>query len=344
MKCLVIQTAFLGDVILTLPLLRMLRVLDGVRSLAVLTTPTGAEFMRTQDAVDRIIIYDKRGADAGFRGFMRTVSDLRRCGFAHAVVPHRSFRSALMPLLALVPDRVGFDESGGRLFLTKRVRYRSRAHEIERLAALAEACGAPAADAGPVFSVVVPASGLSEVSEALRSRGVEEGGGLVVAAPGSRWATKRWDPARFGGSLRELSREFSLTPVVTGARGEEDVGAATAAAAGPDAVDLTGALSMGGWIALLGRADLAVSNDSAAAHVAAGTGTPVVAVFGPTVPAQGFPPYSRLARVVETSLGCRPCGRHGSDDCRLGTDECMNAVEVEDVVRAARELLREAGR
>ncbi len=341
MKCLVIQTAFLGDVILTLPLLRMLRGMPDVRSLAILTTPTGAEFMRTQDAVDRIVVYDKRGTDAGFRGFMRTVDDLRRCGFALAVVPHRSFRSALMPLLALVPDRVGFDESGGRLFLTKRVPYRSKPHEVERLAALGRACGAP--DPGRVLglSVLVPASGLSELSGALRSRGVGDAERIIVAAPGSKWATKRWEPSRFGLSLAELSREFALRPVVTGAAGEEDAGGAAASAAGPDAVDLTGSLSMAGWIALLGRADLVLSNDSAAAHVAVGAGTPVVAVFGPTVPAQGFAPYSERSRVVEAPLDCRPCGRHGSQVCRLGTDECMEAVKVEEVVAAGRELLEE---
>lgn len=343
MKCLVIQTAYLGDVVLTLPLLRALRALPDVRSLALLTTPIGAELLRTQDAVDRIIVYDKRGIDAGLRGFMRTVGDLRRCGFGLAVIPHRSFRSALMPLLALVPDRVGFDESGGRVFLTERVAYRSRGHEVERLAALAAACGASVPEGGPEFHVDVPASGVAELSDRLRGEGVGDDERLVVASPGSRWPTKRWPAERFGAALAELGVELGMRPVVAGTPTERDAGAAAASAAGAGALDLTGGLSMAGWIALLGRAALVLSNDSAAAHVAAGTGTPVVAVFGPTVPALGFAPYAVRARVVQAPLDCRPCGRHGSERCRLGTNECMERVRVEDVVAAAREVSGEGG-
>ncbi|MBD3348103.1 MAG: glycosyl transferase, partial [Candidatus Eisenbacteria bacterium] len=137
MKCLVIQTAYLGDVILTLPLLKLVGDLGGVRSLAVLTTPTGADFLRGQRVAERIIVYDKRGADRGRAGFSEVVRDVRRCGFGVAVIPHRSFRSALLAVLSLIPERIGFDESGGRLLLTTRVRYRERPHEIERIASLA---------------------------------------------------------------------------------------------------------------------------------------------------------------------------------------------------------------
>jgi heptosyltransferase-2 len=81
-----------------------------------------------------------------------------------------------------------------------------------------------------------------------------------------------------------------------------------------------------------------LSNDSAAAHAAAGVGTPVVAVFGPTVTDQGFAPYSEAAAVVGVDLDCRPCGRHGHDACPLGHHACMERVTVDAVVAEARRL------
>lgn len=339
MKCLVIQTAYLGDIVLTMPLLRRLRELPDLDALAVLTTPVGAEFLRGQAVADRLLIYDKRGRDRGPRGFLRTVRAARRCGFGLAVIPHRSARSGLMALMALVPERIGFDESGGRVFLTTRVPYRSRPHEIERFVALADAVK-EASREGPLdFHLDVPPQGVRELESVLTSRGVEADERLVVAAPGSRWATKRWRPERFGQASARLSSEFGMRPIVAGASDEAEVGAAAAAAAGGSAVDLTGDLSLSAWVALMARASIVLSNDSASAHVAAGVGTPVVAVFGPTVPSQGFAPYSKRARVVETPLDCRPCGRHGSDNCRVGTNACMDTVGVDDVLAAARSAL-----
>jgi len=104
-------------------------------------------------------------------------------------------------------------------------------------------------------------------------------------------------------------------------------------------VDAVGRADVGEWLGLTARAGLVLSNDSAAAHAAAGVGTPVVAVFGPTVTGLGFAPYSEAAAVVGVELDCRPCGRHGHDACPLGHHACMERVTVDAVVAEARRLL-----
>src|SRR6185295_709632 len=88
-------------------------------------------------------------------------------------------------------------------------------------------------------------------------------------------------------------------------------------------LDLTGRTTTAELVAVLARATLLVANDSAPAHVAAALGRPVVALFGPTVPAQGFAPLGAQVRIVERVLRCRPCSRHGSAYCPLGTHECL---------------------
>jgi heptosyltransferase-2 len=340
-KLLVIQTAFPGDVLLTVPLLHALRALPDVDRLAVLTTPDGAAILRTQSAADEHVVFDKRGRDAGPTGFLRVVRGLRALAPDAAVVPHRSFRSALLAFLAGADRRIGFDTSGGRALLSETVPYDRGRHEIERVLALAGPLGRAEDHGRARFHLTVPEEGRREAAERLRDAGLPEDVTVVAAAPGSRWATKRWPPERFAAALDGLTERLGARAVVTGTAADAGAARAVSAAAGTGVVDLTGRLSAAGWFALIDRAALLLSNDSAALHVAAGVGTPVVAVFGPTVPAQGYAPYADAGRVVEATVSCRPCGSHGSDRCPTGTFRCMLDVGVGEVVEAALELVGE---
>ncbi|HEX9006414.1 MAG TPA: glycosyltransferase family 9 protein, partial [Bacteroidota bacterium] len=91
---------------------------------------------------------------------------------------------------------------------------------------------------------------------------------------------------------------------------------------------------------LLRRCRLLVTNDTAPQHLAVAVGTPVVAIFGPTVPRFGFAPIGPLDTVVETpGLVCRPCGIHGGERCPIGTFECMNLITVQHVLAAVDHIL-----
>ncbi len=344
MRCLVVQTAFLGDVILTVPLLRLLGRDPRVGQVFVVASPPGADFLEGQGVADRVITYDKRAGDAGLAGMTRVVRELRRLSADVALVPHRSFRSAFLPFAARVPRRIGYDVSGGRLFLTERIPYQLGNHEIERVAALAGSLGIGLPHGRVPFELKVPEGRRVALAETLSRHGLRGRGRRLVVAPGSRWATKRWLPERFAEAARLLADRLSADVVVVGTPEEADVGALVSSAVGQAAVDLTGALPLGQLLALVSGASLVLSNDSAVTHIAAGLRVPVVAVFGPTVPAQGYAPYTGRARVVEAALPCRPCGKHGSDRCPAGTLDCMERVTVEDVVSAGLDLLGEGAR
>jgi heptosyltransferase-2 len=340
-RCLVIQTAYLGDAILTVPLLNLLARDSKVSELTVLAAPPGAGFLDGQRIADRIVTYDKRGADTGRAGMVRVVREVRELAPDVAVVPHRSFRSALIPLAARVPRRVGFDVSGGASILTERVPYRRGDHEVDRVAALARPLGTELPPGRLPFELRVPEGSDDALAGALAKLDVVVGRPRLVVAPGSRWATKRWLPARFALAARRIADALSADVFVVGSEDDVEEGALVTREAGADSYDLTGAMPIGQLLALTAGSTLVLSNDSAVTHIAAGLGVPVVAVFGPTVPAQGFSPYTDRARVVEAELDCRPCGRHGSDSCPLGTLDCMELVSVDDVVAAALELLGE---
>ena len=339
MRVLVIQTAFLGDVILTLPLLGLARATEGVEWLGVIAAPAGAELLRTQELADEIIEYDKRGRDRGVAALLRLARFVRRLDVDAALIPHRSFRSALLAWAAGIPVRVGFDESGGRCLLSKVVPYRARHHEAERAASLIEGAGG-ALSTGRVPLRLTPREGdLDTVDGLLAEAGFRDGAPVILVAPGSRWSTKRWPPERFGEAAAVIAERLGAVVVVTGSPEDREAGAAVARAAAGPLLDLTGKLAIGPWIALTARARLLLSNDSAAVHVASAVGTPVVAIFGPTVTGQGFRPYASDARVVEVDLPCRPCGRHGAARCPLQTMACMRGVSVGAVVETAMALL-----
>ncbi len=336
MRVLVIQTAFLGDVMLTLPLLSLLRVTGVATSLAVLAAPAGARFLETQNVIDEIIVFDKRAGDRGLTGTIRAARACNKFRPEAVLVPHRSFRSALIAWLMRAPRRIGFDESGGRMFLTTTVPYCARDHEIERIASLAEVLGATLPEGRLTFRIHVPGDAARRVA-ALLAGGIGASR-MAVLAPGSRWATKRWPAAAYA-ALADRLASSGLGIVLAGGDDDCEASAEVASLAKTDVLDLTGRLDLGEWLALVAASAIVVSNDSAAAHVAAGVGVPVVAIFGPTVPAQGFAPYTDIASVVGSDLECRPCGRHGADRCRRGTLQCMEDVSVDAVYDAALELL-----
>ena len=167
---------------------------------------------------------------------------------------------------------------------------------------------------------------------------------LLVVAPGAAWETKRWPAERFAELARDLVPRTFARVAVVGTAGDRVHAAAVArqmqrAGVASPVIDLTGRTTTAELVAVLARAALLVANDSAPAHVAAALGRPVVALFGPTVPAQGFAPLGARVRIAQRVLRCRPCSRHGSAYCPIGTHECLAALAAVDVAATARALL-----
>ncbi|MDD5657036.1 MAG: glycosyltransferase family 9 protein, partial [Elusimicrobia bacterium] len=132
----IIQSAFLGDSLLTLPLARELKAAAPGCRVTVLTLPASAALFRNVPYVDAVLLDDKRGAHSGARGTWRLARELAGRGFDTAIIPHRSLRSALLAWLAGVPRRIGFASSAGRVLLTDTVPFTWLMHDLERNLAL----------------------------------------------------------------------------------------------------------------------------------------------------------------------------------------------------------------
>lgn len=338
-RVLIAQTGFLGDVVLTTPLIAALRHRLTPAALAVLTTPQAKPLLDHHPAVDRVVVDDKRSATRGVIGLLRAARRLRRERFTLAVAPHKSLRTALLLALAGIPQRIGFRHSPGWFFYHHTAVRDPRRHEVERILCLMRVFGLePDACARAPF-VAYGEQARAHAQALLQAAGIGETDTVFIVCPGSVWPTKRWTTEGYGALIRRLEQEYGRV-LICGGPDDTAVARAVHRHAHGQGVDLTGRADLQTFMALADRAQLVISNDSAPMHIAAARGVPVVAIFCATTPSLGYSPYTPHAVVVETTdLSCRPCGRHGGRSCPRGTDDCMRLISVDQVLAGVEQLL-----
>lgn len=332
MATLVVQTSFLGDVILTTPLIAELAKRSEVD---VLTTPPGAQILANNPAIRNTLVYDKRDADSGVIGLLRTASRVRETGgYEAAYMAQGSLRSAMLALTAGIKERIGFDTSAGRALYTKRVKYEPARHHAERLWWLSMSDCADPPTAEQIAPRVFPGQDEQRaVDKLLADAGITDS--YIALAPGSAWGTKRWP---FYPELAAmLSQRFAI--VAVGGNGDIPTGdTIVSQLPAGRGLNAAGRLSLLGSAEIIGRATAVVANDSAPQHLASAMGTRTVTIFGPTVPAFGFGPIAPGSTTAGvTGLDCRPCHKHGPARCPLGHWRCMRELssrQVHDVLMA----------
>lgn len=312
---------------LTTPLLQVLAQRHG--PVDVVTTPAAAALLETHPAVRRVLPYDKRSRDRGLAGLWALARRLRAERYEVAYLPHRSLRTAVLARLAGIPRRVGFTD-GARFLYTEARPRPAGGHEIDRLLALAGAAG------GARPSIVLTPEDRTAAEEFLTAHRVTVP--FVALAPGSIWGSKRWP------YYPELAAAVAARApvVVIGSPDDASLGAEVVRAGGAGGagrvVNACGRLSLRESVALIARAGVLVTNDSAPLHFAQAVGTPTVAIFGPTIPGFGFGPRGERDQTLGVDgLACRPCSRHGPPACPLGHHLCLRSLEVARVVNAIEE-------
>jgi len=331
---LLIQTAFLGDAVLTIPLVSAIRDKFPKAALSVLCTPEVAEVFRSHPATPEILLFDKRGDHRSLRARWRLSRTLRARHFELAIIPHRSFTSAALAALAGIPRRVGFSRSQGRWLLSHLVPFQWGVHDVERNLALLEPLGVPP-PSGKLWMRPDPET-QSLIQQRLKEAGIGPTDPVLGINAGSVWATKRWLPEGFAAVADRAIRDGMKVIFVGGTKDEPSVHAVTGRMT-EKALNWAGKTSLKELIAVIARTNVFLTNDSGPMHIAAACGIPVVALFGPTTKELGFFPYGAGHKVIEKNLPCRPCGLHGHERCPLGHFECMKSINADEVYAAVKE-------
>lgn len=336
---LLLQTSFLGDTVLTLPLVRELRRRFAVKKLTLLCTPTSRELLQDHPAIDEIIVDDKRNADRGPAGLLRKALLLRSCGFTAAVTPHKSLRSALLLAWAGIPHRIGFRQSRGWFLFHHLANRDPVRHDVERNLSVLEAVGVNVNHCERTLDFPLSAPVQAAVDRKLAGLGVNGNKPIIGINPGSVWPTKRWSAAGFGELIKKLHEKFDCQVLLFGGAEDAEVVRTVQDRCGAGAVSLVGHVGLRELGAAISRCAAFVTNDSGPMHIAVALGVPTVAIFCATTRGLGFYPYTDKAIVVEKALPCRPCASHGGRRCPLGTEDCIRQVDPQSVLSAIVTLL-----
>lgn len=327
---LVVQTAFLGDVVLLTPLLRAAKKAFPTADLTALVIPQCRDV--ALGWVDRVITVDKR--NGGKEVWSQLLAELKRGRFAATLLPHRSVRTGMLARRAGIVVRIGFDRGGGSFLHTHRVPYTPTQYEGRRNLALLKPLAEVSDEGLPELKLTAGLS--SDVDRTLAEIGVEAGR-FVVIAPGSVWATKQWPPDHYRELASLLKSDYGLETVAVGGDADRDVSSRTVANV---ALNLAGRLTPLQSAAVMSRSRLVVSGDTAAAHLATAVGARQVVIFGSTSPRFGFLPPTPTARALGLDLWCRPCSHHGRRRCpRARSAPCLMGITPEAVAGAVRDWL-----
>ena len=332
---LIVPYMWIGDFVRCHSVVQLLRRRFPGRPVDLLATTLCAPLTDYMPGVRQRIVADLPRGRIALKQQLRLAARLRREGYGTALVMLRTWKSALAPFLAGIPERIGF-AGEWRFLLVNDLRWGERKlpRMIDRCAALALPRGAKPPAEWPAPQLEVPAAEIA----AWRARHGLGGERRPVAAlaPGAIGPAKRWTSAGYAALARALLAD-GFAVWVLGGPSEKSLAAEIVGDS--DARDLTGHDLRDAAIALAG-ASVAVSNDSGLMHVAAAVGTPTVAIFGPTSPWHWAPLNPLAATVVtESKLACQPCHR---PVCRLGHHRCMEEISAAEVTAAVRSALATA--
>lgn len=335
MKILLVRFSSLGDVVLSTSVLEALRVARPNDEVHVLTKPAFREVFENHPGVTHMLAWDPDRE--GLSALARRIRDER---YTWIVDLHLNLRTWALRRLVRDTRWCVYRKGVWRRRLAVGVRrpelLRKQPHVVERYLAALEPLGvAPDGFAPRVY----PGSAEREqVRELLLAAEWDGHRPCVALAPGARWATKAWPEKHWRELISRFRREPAAPfPVLVGGADEAELCARILGdGVGANLAGRTGLLQTA---AVLERCNVLVTNDSAPLHLATAVGTPVVALFGPTVAGFGFAPRGPADVLLQRAMGCRPCHLHGEPTCRLGHHGCLEELLPEQAMEAVRQIL-----
>lgn len=328
-KVLVIQTAFLGDVILTLPLVQVLKKHKHDVKIDFLCIPETAGILKNNPIINEVILYDKR-QHKGLGKLFNHTGKLKKNKYDLVISPHRSARSALITYFVSPKYSITFDRSAFNSLYKIKIPYLQDVHEIQRNLKLLKPIGIN--ETQIIKPDIYPGDlEKKKIDEIFLQNNFSSNDKIISIAPGSVWFTKRFPKEKFLSLIKSLDKEFKI--ILIG--GKDDIAIGEYLKSGyneANLINLIGKLSILESAEAIRRSHILVSNDSAPLHIGNAVETYVYAIFGSTILQFGFYPYGKNDIIFEINgLACRPCGIHGRNECPLGTLECMMAIDEKNI-------------
>lgn len=329
MKILIIQTGFLGDIILSTPVIKGVKTLYPESEIYFLTTPLGRLLIENDPLIKKVLVYDKRGKEKGLSGVFKIVKKINNLNFDRVYCLHKSYRTSFMLFLTKIPHKTGFKKAKLSFIYDVSEPRNIKDHDaIRNLSILSSETDITHLKQDlRLFSPIE-----TEINPELKTLKDSK---YILLSPGSAWKTKIWHSKGYNETAKHFENK-GYKIVVTGAEAEKKI--CEKVCENTKALNFCGKLNLLELKFVVSNAKLAICNDSMALHMASALKTPCVSIFCSTIPEFGYGPWKNKSIVVEKKLNCRPCGRHGHNKCPLNTEECMK-IDSSEVITASEKLL-----
>jgi heptosyltransferase-2 len=324
-KILVIQTAFIGDVVLATALLESLHQQYPQSSIDIVVRKGNEPLFNEHPFINELIVWDKK--QHKYLNWLSILKKIRAKHYDVLINLQRFAATGLWTVLSNANTTIGFDKNPFSFLFTHKVKHDvsgNGLHEINRNYALINSLG--------LLTLAMPK--LYPTNSDYEKLKVYQAQKYITIAPASVWFTKQFPLTAWVSFINELKFEgpiYILGGPADKALGDKIINEVVSlhSSASKKIINLSGALGFLASAALQQKAVLNYVNDSAPMHFCSAVNAPVVAIYCSTIPAFGFGPLSTNSFIVETKekLACRPCGLHGKKQCPLGHFNCAHSIE-----------------
>lgn len=339
---LVIQTAFLGDLILSVPVLRRIKKKFPDQKLLIVCKKGIGQFLLNEKIVDQIFEIEKSNSES----YAEVLNQLNKLKINNLFCLHRSFRSQIFSGKIKALKKIGFESFVGAFIFDHMVEYVAEYPEVIRQFKILETVDAESAQIlnSQDYSYLndnslpqIPIFFTFDVNTQPEFNSEEK---TVAIFPGSVWQTKKWTEQGFIELIDTLLKNGLKIELLGGVE-ERSICERIAENFSTGVKVRAGDISLENTINSISKYSLVICNDSAPTHMAALKGVPNISIFGPTTLDLGFRPWSNVGWVVQnTEIKCRPCGKHGHDRCPLQHHNCMKSISAKQVFEKVRIALK----
>lgn len=334
---LIIQTAFIGDAILTLPMIKILKEKYQDSQIDIIAIPSTEEIFNASPYIDNVIILKKRNEHKSFFGLIKFGKKLRENNYTKIYSAHRSFRSAILTIIINCKETYGFSNSVFPFAYKNVVEYEYSKHEVARNLKLA---GFNIENDNWKIKPEIDFDKLNilNVNKLLAEYSQVK---IIAVAPGSIWNTKKY-PLEYFYKIIEHFIEKNYTVFIFGSEKDKNDADFLAKINPEKVVSLAGKFSLLESTLILRKVELLICNDSAPTHLGMIADAKVLTLFCSTVPEFGFYPYNKKSAFLSyDKLNCKPCGIHGFHVCPQEHFNCGTELNYQMVIKKAEEMIND---
>ena len=327
-RILLIDLLYMGDLIFATPFFRQLRKNYPESEIDIIVNANFYDLIEDNPYFDKVIAYDKNWSIKESYNFAK---EINKENYDLGINIHGNWRTILLMYLISPAYNIGYGGDGKSLFLDKTIETTADLHMVEVYLQFLEKMGLKRfADDKIELKVDEIAEKNMEkfLVEKYNQKKMKKDKSLVALNTGGTWPTKRWPKKKYAKLADEIKNQGEQVIFIGGPSDKKRVKDIISMMENNRVINAAGKTSLKELAALVKICDLVISNDSGPAHVAAAVGTKTITIFGPS-DEKKYSPYGEIHEIIKTEIDCRPCGEH---ECPLGHHNCMEKIEVEEVM------------